>query len=336
MNFALIIDADGNNSIKSYYVKNNKGYDFNDNPFEFNYSIGNEFYASMWNYPKLHNGYFINWNHHKFDLPDLDLDLIFVVKERSLAKTDGHFDGWCEVEQLRKKYPNAKIAGWIKELWVGDPYDYEHPKHKARIDFLKQCDTVVTNRPELKEHQQIADRVNKPFNFVAIPVDTNYLYDNFYKNKDLAIWTYIPNPIERRHTTYEFANYIGNKYNIPVRYKPLNPGQKFDYMSQKDFITNWSSCAFHFNLDPIEYFPGNQCGLVAATGTINIGGVNDYHHILFPETATCDFDILEKRFVEYMENENNRNDVIKYAWDKVNSVFGFDAVRKQIKDIKYG
>ena len=74
---------------------------------------------------------------------------------------------------------------------------------------------------------------------------------------------------------------------------------------------------------------------MAATGTINIGGVNDYHHILFPETATCDFDILEKRFVEYLEDENKRNDIIKYAWDKVNSVFGFEAVREKIKDMKY-
>ena len=28
---------------------------------------------------------------------------------------------------------------------------------------------------------------------------------------------------------------------------------------------------------------------MAATGTINIGGVNDYHHILFPETAVSSF-----------------------------------------------
>ena len=67
-----------------------------------------------------------------------------------------------------------------------------------------------------------------------------------------------------------------------------------------------------------------------------IGGINDYHHILFPETATCDFNILEKRFVEYIEDEQKRNDVITYAWDKVNNVFGFEVVRKQIESIKYG
>ena len=38
-----------------------------------------------------------------------------------------------------KKYPKAKIVGFIKEVWVGPHYDYNHPKHLARIEFLKQC-----------------------------------------------------------------------------------------------------------------------------------------------------------------------------------------------------
>ena len=147
-----------------------------------------------------------------------------------------------------------------------------------------------------KEHT-VYDNVDE------VPGNVDYLYDNFYGDKELSIWAYLPNPIERRSNTYEFSKYIGEKYNIPIRYKPLNPGQKFDYMSQEEFITNWSSCAFHFNLDPIDYFPGNQCPVVAATGTINIGGVNDYHHILFPETATCDLTILENKVNEYINDK---------------------------------
>ena len=136
MNFAMICDVVGGD-MKSYYIKDNKGYDFNDNPFEFNVSIDNDFYISMWNYPKLYDGYFINWQEWGDDLPDLELDLIFLSMEKFLLNSD------YTVDKIRKKYPNAKIAGWIKELWVGAPYDYEHPKHKARIDFLNQCDTVV-------------------------------------------------------------------------------------------------------------------------------------------------------------------------------------------------
>ena len=328
MNFAMICDTVGSH-MKSFYIKDNKGYDFDGNPFDFNFSIGNDFYVSIWNYPKLYeNGHFIKWQDWGDDLPDLDLDLIFLSIEKLLLNPD------YTVDKIRKKYPNAKIAGWIKELWVGEPYNYTHPKHKARIKFLNECDVVVTNRNTEDGFREIAGGVNKSFNFVSIPVDTDYLYNNFYGDKELSIWAYLPNPMDRRSNTYEFSKYIGEKYNIPVRFKPLQPNQKFDYMSQKEFITNWSSCAFHFNLDPIDYFPGNQCALVAGTGTIHIGGVNDYHHILFPETATCDTTILETRVEEYINDSYKYIDTMSKAMKKLEEVFSFDAVRKQIENIK--
>ena len=328
MKFAMIIDIVGG-GMESYYVKDNRGYKLNGEPFEFNVSIGNECYTSIWNYPWVYgDGYFINWNDFGDDLPDLDLDLIFLSIEKHLQNPN------FTVDKIRTKYPNAKIVGLIKEIWVGPPYDYSNPKHLARIDFLNQCDSIVTNRPELKEFTQIQDNVDKPLNFVAIPANVNYLYDNFYREKDMAIWAYMPNPLNRRHITFDFANYIGKKYNMPVRYKPLYQDKKFDYLSQKDFITQWSSCAFHFNLDPIDYFPGNQCPLVASTGTINIGGVNDYHHILYPETANCDPKLLESKIEEYLNNPSKYQETIRYAFDKVQEIFSFEAVRKQIENIK--
>jgi len=335
MNFALIIDAVPN--ADSYYVKDKKAYKLsNDEPAAFNHSIGNECFLNTWNYPWLfENGYFINWNEYKHDLPDLDLDLIFLVKERSLAKTDGHYDGWCEVDNIRKKYPNAKIVGFMKEIWMGPPYDYEHPKHKARIDFLNECDSVVTNRPQLREFQQVADNVNKPFNFITQPHNIDYYHKNFGGDKDLAIWSYIPNPGDRRGITWEFSNYISHKYKIELRYKKLTDGQPFDYLSQGDFSNMWSKCLFHFNIDPIDYFPGNQITQVVSTGTIHMGGVNDNHKLLCPETATCDTDILEEKFVYYLENEDARNEFIGKTWKRLNKYFSFDAVRKQIDNINY-
>ena len=77
MNFAMICDVVGG-GMKSYYIKDKKGYDFNDIPYDFNVSIGNEFYISIWNYPSLYDGYFINWAEWGDDLPDLELDLIFL------------------------------------------------------------------------------------------------------------------------------------------------------------------------------------------------------------------------------------------------------------------
>ena len=73
----------------------------------------------------------------------------------------------------------------------------------------------------------------------------------------------------------------------------------------------------------------------ASVGTINIGGVNDNHFLLYPQTATNDVQILEQRFTEYYEDDDKRNSAVQYAWDKVNEIFSFDAVKKQIKNMEY-
>jgi len=107
------------------------------------------------------------------------------------------------------------------------------------------------------------------------------------------------------------------------------------HLPLETFIKSWSPCLFHFNLDPIDYYPGKQAVHTASVGTINIGGVNDNHFSLYPETATCDTKILEERLTEYIEDENKRNEVITHAWDKANEVFSFSSVRKQIQNIKF-
>ena len=87
-----------------------------------------------WLQPKIEltlNEWCINWNQYQNNLPNLELDLIFVTIERFLNKYDQ-----CNVEKLRKKYPNAKIIGFIKEVWTGPAHDYSHPKHISRINFL--------------------------------------------------------------------------------------------------------------------------------------------------------------------------------------------------------
>ena len=116
MNFALIIDTVGN--CDSYYVKDSQAYNFfTSQPYTYECSIGSECFMNTWNYPFLYDGgYFINWSKHQNNLPNLELDLIFVTIERFLGKYD-----WCNVNKLRKQYPNAKIIGFIK----GDLNDEE-------------------------------------------------------------------------------------------------------------------------------------------------------------------------------------------------------------------
>ena len=342
MKFALIIDSIGDGKTHSFYVKNNQAFNFEDDkPYSPDTSLGSKCFISTYNYPWLfEEGYFLNWSDFKHDLPDLDLDLIFIVRERSLARTDGFYDGWCEVDNIRNKYPNAKVVAFLKETWVGIPYEYKDPRHLARIDFLNECDTVLMNRPEdmIGVFQNLKDYVDKPFNFVGQPHNIKYFYENFAgenNQKDVAIWAYLPSHPPRRANTYKFAIKMSQKFNIPVRYKPLRPGQDANYLPLRDFIEQWSSCAFHFNLDPIRHYPGKQVVHTASVGTINIGGVNDNHFLLYPETATCDTNILEQRFTEYVEDDTRRNEVMSYAWNRLNEIFSFDSVRKQIENMRY-
>ena len=85
-------------------------------------------------------------------------------------------------------------------------------------------------------------------------------------------------------------------------------------------------------MDPTDTQPGQQCKQVANVGSINICGVNDSHHLLFPETATCDWDKLEDVFVRYLEDETLRFSVIERAWKKLNELFSFETVRNALKD----
>ena len=66
-----------------------------------------------------------------------------------------------------------------------------------------------------------------------------------------------------------------------------------------------------------------------------MGGVNDNHKLLCPDTATCDTNILEEKFVYYLENEDARNEFIQKSWNRLNKYFSFESVRKQIDNINY-
>ena len=96
-----------------------------------------------------------------------------------------------------------------------------------------------------------------------------------------------------------------------------------------------SPSLYHFNLDPINIHPGGQCIQVASVGSIHIGGLNESHHILYPDTATCDEIVLEDVLEGYIKDETKRFSAIEYAWEKVNENFSFNKVKTQIENM-YG
>ena len=90
---------------------------------------------------------------------------------------------------------------------------------------------------------------------------------------------------------------------------------------------------FHVNLDAHITQPGQQAIQVACVGSLNIGGLNESHQHLFPETASPNLKIIEEKFKEYLIDEVVRFRAIEYAWNKVNELYSFDVVKQQLLDV---
>ena len=332
MRFALMTDM---SAIKSYYIKDKTAYGYHDdNPYIYHHAFSSECYIAMMNLPFLFDfGCYLDWQEwQNNDLPDDVFDLIFYDNGKG-GLDDNHYDDYS-VSKLREKYPNAIIMGWIKEVNVANEKRLEN-----RIKFLNDCDGIVTSGiseqfKNIDMFKHLKNYVDKKWYFLSQPVNTNYLFDNFYSlEKENVIWAYLPNPTYRRGRTYQFTEYLGNKYNIEVRKKQILPGQDFAHLSQLDFIKLWSTCAYHFNIDPSDIHPGNQVMQTAAVGCINFGGLNESHTILYPETATCDEKILEEIFVEHLNDEIKRFETIEYAWETLNEIYSFKSVTDQINTL---
>jgi len=335
MKIAYIYDCSTQNS---YYVKNQTSYDFVENkPYIHQHSITPSLHVTGWNFPFLWgDGCFLNLEEwvDRVDFPDEDFDMILYSNER-LGLDDDNYTKYS-VQRLRDRYPNAKIVAYLKEVELS--VHNREERSKNRIHFLKSCDGIVAHGVDsmkgLKDYTDMEELIGKKIHYVSHPVNINLYYDTFYSsNKQESIFAYLPNPIHRRAETYDFANYIGEKYNIPVRYKKLEINQKFDYLSLKEFVELWSPSSFQFNLDPSSTHPGQQAIQTANVGSINIGGLNESHHLLFPETATCDKKILEEKFEEYLKDVDKRFQVIEYAWEKLNEHYSFKVIKKQLTDL---
>ena len=322
MNLAVIVGGSVSSDWKSWYAKDKEKYLFDGDTVHDVYNpIFN--YCFFWD-----DGCFLNLSEWEDELPDLDLDVIVYANERH-GLDELHWDKYS-VDRLKNKYPKAKVIGFIKEITV--------PSHRYKnwIRFLNDCDYVVvpaTGRmKKLPVYKTIQSELNKKINFFTSPHDIDSIYDKFYSdNKENAIFAYLPNPMHRRGRTVEFAEYIGKKYNIPVIRKPFTDGSNDAiHMAWDDFTNLWSPCLWHFNLDSSDLQQGQHIIAVANVGCINIGGMNESHHILFPETATCDEKILEEKFEWYFNDEDKRFKVIEYAWEKLNEFYSMDVVKKQL------
>jgi len=314
MNFALIVDKCVQNS---FYVKDKQAYKMvDDSPYVWHHSIDGRCSMGPFAYPFLFEGHLINWPEWDV-LPELDLDVIFLVIEKN-----NHI---YDIDQVRKKYPNAKIYATIKELYFYDGYE-------ARIDLFQKADAVVIPYKEsiYEIFPNLEKDVGHTLHYLPQPYDIDFLYERFYKQNRLErIFSYIPPHPPRRGHTEEFANYLGDKYDIPVtrRETGYSPTQWLD------FLNMFSESTFCVNCDP-EPQQGQQGIQCAILGVVNIGGINDSHHTLFPQTANNDFAALEEEFIKYIGDTEYRISRIKDAFDKANAVYSFEATLKQFNEIQ--
>ena len=326
MKILTLIDS---STVKSFYVKNKKAYEMKtDLPYVRTQSIGNECFMSIFEYPFLSDGYYVTWSEWE-ELPDLDVDVVLLSIEKKI--------GTYNVEQVRKKYPNAVIIGILKELAAS---------HRNRVEFFEKCDTYVLPIIDKKLHDCYSKDVGIESKFLAQPYDVTFLYDKYYlEERNDSIFSYIVpgeyvrfeygNEIQqgtRRGNTEMFANKMASKFNLPI----IRTETRFESGTQwPDFLKILSEQSFCFNLDPIQS-TGQQAVQCAALGVINVGGNNDIQKHLYPDLSGTDLVYLEEKFTELVNDVEKRVQYITDAFNNAVKIYSLKSVYTEIENIIKG
>ena len=319
MKFALILESSVQ---QSYSVRNKCAYKYGtDEIYEWHSSIrvGNEM-TSMgpFAYPFIFEGDYINWE-EQGNLPKVDYDVIFCALEKYPEKYN--------VSKIRKAYPNALIVGTVKELYFIRDY-------QTRVNFFNECDMICVPYKDswYSLFPKLKSDVNKPIHWLPQGYDIDFLYEHFYEElRDETIFSYIAPHPPRRNNTAMFAQNMAIKYNIPIVRKEI-PYTGPDCQQWLNFIQIFNQSTFCFNLDPEPQFgqQGVQCAIL---GVVNIGGINDSHFSLHPNTSHNNTDKLEQEFVKYLEDIEYRNRQIQTSYQTAQEIYSFDAVKNKFLEI---
>lgn len=297
MKFALACDS---SNVKSYFCKNNKVYLYNGDPYYRSHHISNECLMGFWNYPMLFDGYFINLNENEY--PDEDFDIIFAAIEQDIKY----------LSILKSLYPNALILGTQKE-----------PKINTRIRNYVIDNTLGFVIPYMTfdYFSEFGYVYPTRTHIIPQPVNIEYLRMNFLK--------------EKTDSVFDYENYWAtDRTNLNTKFKELLNLKIISNRSDswEQFIHMWNSCKYLINLDTSVNF-GQQATQCAALGTVMIGGNNDANKILYPDLATCELNELSKKFNSLLHDIDYYSHVINYAYSKVNEVYSFETIKKQIQNI---
>lgn len=317
MKFALILES---SLQKSFSVKNKCAYRLGtDQIYEWHSSIrvGDEMTTmGPFAYPFIFEGDYINWE-EVGTLPSNDYDVVFCALEKHPYKYN--------VDLIRKTYPNAIVVGTVKELYFIKDY-------KTRVDFFNQCDYVCVPYKDswYSLFPDLQRDVNKEIHWLPQGYDVDFLYKHFYREERVdSFFSYIAPHPPRRSNTEQYANFLSQKFNIPVIRKDLT--KAYD-MQWHDFISLFSQSTFCINLDPEPQY-GQQGVQSAILGVINIGGVNDSHFSLWPDTCHNDLESLTSFIAKCLESPEYRFTIMKNSFEKASQIYSFDAVKHKFNTI---
>ena len=297
MRFALACDS---SNVRSYYVREGFVYTFDKEPYTRVHHIKNECMMGFWNYPALFDGYFINLEQENY--PDEDFDLIFAAIEGNMEYLD----------ILKHLYPNAKIVGTIKEAIKN---------REVRNELIKRTDSFVIPYLTFDFFTEYGYDTPETFHRIPQPVNIKYLQQHFNVNKQEHIFDYSNTWVGGRKGPNQ---QLLSKLNYEVK--------QGSHSNWHDFIQMWKASKYMLNLDPTHNF-GQQATQCAALGTVMVGGHNDAHKILYPELATCDTNRLVELFTKLESDPIYYKEIVDYASKKVQEVYSFDTVRKQIQSL---
>ena len=295
--FAIATD---NSNQQSFYCRDGRFYSLSTNE---DIGILDELYTNAYfSLPLIMDGCYLNLKEGVW--PDEEFDIILAAVECNLNYLD----------LLYKLYPSAVIVGQFKETW----------NHNISIRNSVIQNTTAFATPFLKSNFIDQYGLTTPSHHfrIPVPVDSKYLQNKFY--------------VEKEQKIFDYGNYWAHGRDSSQNIEVLNNInlESIFYQSKDpvDFIKHWARCRFMLNIDKSSQY-GLQSIQCSCLDTIMIGGNNDCQQVLFPELTGTDTKILTTKLNDLINDPDLQSVTLNYAAKKYNEYYSFTAVKSAILEM---
>tara|TARA_R110002153_G_scaffold271999_1_gene440211 strand:+ start:1990 stop:2946 length:957 start_codon:yes stop_codon:yes gene_type:complete len=315
MKVGLIINNPECGRWTSYYVKDNIAYLPNGTPYNGpgkNDGIDCKVFRNIWNRTFMgHEGYFIKPNE---GLPDIDLDVIFVVFEHS-------GDVQSFIKNIRAKYKNAILIGTTKEAIPG----LDTKPVTGLQTLFSLCDKVA-----IQFNEQVCDSLSKKMGLkihsLPIPYKLDYIRSKYKtdNNEKLILAGACSWDSKRGYDNcLDISNYLASKYGYKV---VENNADK----SWHEWLQLIDRVSFVINTDT-QHRLGQVTIESIALGTPHLGGLSDTIKTIIPSWATNKKKDIENLFCNILETNYDLTD--NYFYEKLKNRYSFRILNNKLKSI---